>query len=292
MGYTHYWTQKKTIKSADWIEIQAACIRIIAAAVQSGVRIAGADGTGSPLLNTETISFNGDGKEDCSYSYTSSFDGTLRRVEQFGAHESFWLDRKLQRDENERSPNNGKLIKWTFCKTARKPYDVAVTAIGCCLESIWPNYFEFTSDGHLNDWQAGLALARQALPSKGNQLDAPAWVRDETRWVERGISGSKLGLHKHITQGWVIVDQSKPLLEPSSFVPEDGALRAVNGFKNRCYGGKEYARLSNKLINSLARIYSPAAQFIKNQTAESVMLGSMLQQFSQIANKQLSAATA
>jgi hypothetical protein len=291
MGYTHYLTQRKNITALDWQDMQAAFVRIMAKAKQEGLQLCGPDGTGSPEFGSDCLAFNGDESQDCSYDHTSSYNGRVTRIEQCGAHESFVIERKLQRDEREYSTEKGKLIKWTFCKTAEKPYDVAVTAIGCYLETMWPQYFEFSSDGGADDWQAGLALACRAMPEKGNQMAIPAWVQDGERWQDHGISGKRYALKKHIVQGWVIVDQSKPLLAPTMSITEDVAIRSAQQFKSGSWRGDEYNRQVNKVLKNLMDTYSSKLAFVRNQSAESVMLGSLLEQFANIANKQLTKAT-
>jgi hypothetical protein len=68
-----------------------------------------------------------------------------------------------------------------FCKTARKPYDVAVTATLCYLATVAESH-TVSSDGHGRDWLAGLEEARRALPRYGNRLDIPRDILEEDRW--------------------------------------------------------------------------------------------------------------
>jgi hypothetical protein len=59
-----------------------------------------------------------------------------------------------------------------FCKTERRPFDVVVTASLCYLASVWGNY-DVHGDGNEEDFAAGLALARQALPDQADRLARP-----------------------------------------------------------------------------------------------------------------------
>lgn len=52
---------------------------------------------------------------------------------------------------------------FSFCKTARKPYDVVVVAVLCALASICKDYVKVTSDGDRDDWLEGQKLACDAL---------------------------------------------------------------------------------------------------------------------------------
>jgi len=68
-------------------------------------------------------------------------------------------------------------LNFNFCKTARKPYDIAVVACLCILEHFCPDA-GVSSDGHPDEWLDGLQLAREAtgleaitLPKKVLGLD-------------------------------------------------------------------------------------------------------------------------
>lgn len=146
MGYTHYWTQTRDFTPEQMGDIVAAVRRIIKTAQKCEVScgygedtvmptICGFDGTGAPTLNEEEISFNGQGPD---------FD-----------HETFYFKAKRE------LPYPGGELGWACCKTARKPYDVVVTA---CLTFLQADYgFEVSSDGEMEEWEAGVALAEEAL---------------------------------------------------------------------------------------------------------------------------------
>lgn len=85
------------------------------------------------------------------------------------AHETFYVDQG--NDE------------WSFCKTARKPYDVAVTAILAYLEGAHPDKFSVGSDGDSDDWQAGIKLLKTALGTKAAFAQVPAEIR--TRRIKK-----------------------------------------------------------------------------------------------------------
>jgi hypothetical protein len=79
------------------------------------------------------ICFNGDGMEDLD-------------------HESFYF-----------SPNASKREKeFSFCKTARKPYDLAVCATLIALKVRIPG-FSYTSDGDAEEWKPAKAFVRKHL---------------------------------------------------------------------------------------------------------------------------------
>jgi len=63
-----------------------------------------------------------------------------------------------------------------FCKTANKPYDLAVTACLIALKSRLGNLVEIDSDGRKSDFHDGLKLACKVLKLK--KLAIPVNIRD------------------------------------------------------------------------------------------------------------------
>jgi hypothetical protein len=155
MGYTHDWKQGDFTK-AEWADIKRDVAVILQKAMEEGVTIGDAFGEVGAVFRTEAwgedIAFNGFGDESC---------------------ETFWIGQKRAPLESWQTPaQRGR----AFCKTARRPYDVAVTACLCYLESVYPKKLQADSDGGVEDWQEGLALARRALPRLDNVLHIPAVV--------------------------------------------------------------------------------------------------------------------
>jgi len=56
--------------------------------------------------------------------------------------------------------------EFSFCKTAQKPYDVVVVACLIALKNRLGNLIEVSSDGEVEDWADGLALAERVLKRK------------------------------------------------------------------------------------------------------------------------------
>jgi hypothetical protein len=132
MGYTHYWFERpKTLENyealcADVDKIGGYCSR-------AGIALAGYDklkGTyrkGAPLHNPSFIGFNGVGKN---------------------AHETFYMLKNYSESSDSLSS--------VFCKTALKPYDLAVCLVLLRMVEIVPG-FAFESDGNLDSEPAWLA---------------------------------------------------------------------------------------------------------------------------------------
>lgn len=150
MGYTHYLTVSKAeIDAKTWEQITDDVKAIVGKSpvllVREYDRV-----DEKPEINGEVIAFNGPGED---------------------GHETFWVSRV-----NDRAPRyKGDNPRWSFCKTAQKPYDVVVTAILAYLASVWPNLYSVTSDGDQEEWRDGVDLARAALPN--NAISVPRGVR-------------------------------------------------------------------------------------------------------------------
>jgi len=162
MGYTHYFTRRLgRIHREPWAQI-CEDVRAILTHAQAIQSIPLANGHGEPgtqpKIDDGVIAFNGVGED---------------------SHETFYLTRRLREaapweDEARR--------RFDFCKTAHKPYDMAVTAVLCYLSSVAETH-TVTSDGDARDWTPGLEMARLALPHLGNRLDYPRALLEEARWT-------------------------------------------------------------------------------------------------------------
>lgn len=164
MGYTHYWTQTRSFTKEEWIEVSADLAEILSYVENDlGVPLANGMGDGGtrPEFTGSIIQFNGVGDD---------------------SHETFTVDLKRTR------LYPGATLGGSFCKTARKPYDIAVTACLCYLSSV-AGAFSVSSDGSGSDFVLGLDAARKALPNKANQLDIPMDVMKRDRWTGPWVSG-------------------------------------------------------------------------------------------------------
>ena len=147
MGYTHYWTHSTEFTDTEWLDVKDDLSAIVAEAKRDGIGIGsfcGESGIPVPTVDVwdgqEVVGFNGIGEE---------------------SHETFVIYQKRRPlEEWQDKSRHG----WDFCKTARKPYDVAVTASLIYLESFYPSKFSVSSDGTATDWESGFRLARRALP--------------------------------------------------------------------------------------------------------------------------------
>lgn len=140
MGYTHYWTQTRDFTVKEWEQIGKDMDALFEhVSIVQSIPLAGAQGEPdtNPIVNDDKIWFNGSGD---------------------GSHETFCLNRISKGRD--------------FCKTAQKPYDLAVTAALCYLQSVTKSH-EVSSDGEESDWTKGLEEARKVWPQHAAVLAIP-----------------------------------------------------------------------------------------------------------------------
>jgi hypothetical protein len=155
MGYTHYFAYDPNAESfvAAWPQMVTDAL-LIATHVQRslGVRLAGGFGDGEPELSERRIWLNG------------TRSGDLH-------HETLLIDPAPPKTRHEREPQCGsdlarqdlerrtdRAFVTGFCKTARKPYDIAVTSILLRCRHLAPDAFVIASDGAWElEWQHGAA---------------------------------------------------------------------------------------------------------------------------------------
>jgi len=115
MGYTHYWTPKEVSKE-QFAEFLSVCKKL-RKNLSKDILIKGWDGTGRPQFDQKGVGFNGDATEDLD-------------------HETFLITPE---------PTDN------FCKTARKPYDLLVSA--CLIAAYEILKYDVSSDGKMTDWK-------------------------------------------------------------------------------------------------------------------------------------------
>jgi hypothetical protein len=137
MGYTHYWylnnDADEEILKSKYAELLPIVKKITE---ESHIRL-------ESSLSEEYIHFNGiegDGHEDFLW-----FPGHRTKFNMVLGNQNF-----------------------SFCKTARKDYDVVVVAILCAIQRIYGDELvKISSDGDMNgcDWEPGRALFEKVMTS-------------------------------------------------------------------------------------------------------------------------------
>ena len=161
MGYTHYFDHSK-VSQITWDEIVSDCKKLYENMPEHSMSSGGfyaedlliLDGCfygrdndiNGPIFSSKEIWFNG---TDSDYDVNSDDSPNL-------SHETF----VLRRDGESRS----------FCKTARKPYDLMVQAcllVYCCHS---PDTIKLSSDGDKDDWEEAIKFVYNVLGYKINPL--------------------------------------------------------------------------------------------------------------------------
>jgi hypothetical protein len=130
IGYTHYWTIKSSIKD-KFPEFADDCKKVLDHEIKNGTKLAFECTIDSkpPLTNNNTVRFNGVGEE---------------------GHETFLI--------------SASEIGFQFCKTARKPYDTAVTACLLLARHHFGSAIEMSSDGGSNGFNRAFLVLSRVFP--------------------------------------------------------------------------------------------------------------------------------
>jgi hypothetical protein len=142
MGYTHYYEITRDIPENSWMTFLGLC-RKICDARRNDICWESNYPTEPPELTPATIRFNGRGDN---------------------SHETFLLDRYSR--------------GFTFCKTARKPYDDVVTAILLAAHYCFGDDIEISSDGYADEWGPGQNLLAEVCNINIADEDIKALLED------------------------------------------------------------------------------------------------------------------
>jgi hypothetical protein len=166
MGYTHYWNQLRDFTREEWAQIREDFEALLKDVQHvQGIPLASGEGEPgtSPEFTDEYILFNGVGDD---------------------AHESFIVHRKRPPKEPWQSRRGG-----DFCKTARKPYDLAVIAALSYLCTVPdPAAFGANSDGHGRDWLEGLGRGSACATPIRQRPGHPMDILRSDRWCGPWVS--------------------------------------------------------------------------------------------------------
>lgn len=174
MGYTHYIRRPLEVPQEEFTAIATDFSEVVAELAKHGLRLAGGAGTGIPEIDRDAIVFNGVEKcghkdVDLGIAWPASkargqsaeaelqvkgswFAGALLAKRTCGgdcSHETFCFERILE-PESWHHPENGLYLE--FCKTAFKPYDLAVTACLMIIKHRLGETVEISTDGDDENW--------------------------------------------------------------------------------------------------------------------------------------------
>jgi hypothetical protein len=145
MGYTHYCRRVKELPSDKFNQFSNDCKAIAAYAKKvHGIDISGWDGNGDPVFDAGEVCFNG--------SFADGDD-----------YETFRIERVYEPNQFEDVDESG--MYFTFCKTARRPYDIVV--LGCLLfaKFRFGNLVKITSDGGSDALNEAYSVFSEIMPT-------------------------------------------------------------------------------------------------------------------------------
>ncbi|MGR3938430.1 hypothetical protein [Streptomyces sp. BRA346] len=143
MGYTHYFAYAPSTREFQdaWPRMVADARRIVAHVQSLGIAVTGPLGRGSPETSESCIALNG------QFDHESL---VISPGPPNPAHDPYGAGQYATRG-----------FVWSFCKTARKPYDLAVCAILLRCWQLAPRAFVIGSDGGWDaEWKFGADHAR------------------------------------------------------------------------------------------------------------------------------------
>ncbi|MGB9812458.1 MAG: hypothetical protein ACPLRZ_11470 [Thermovenabulum sp.] len=186
MGYTHYWYRPKNIKPDVFSKIVEDFRKVLPIIKGYGVVLKGPLGEGEPIINENEVSFNGDRNcghttEDMGILWPSENAGGVnidlenkisgewyagklietRTCDGDCSHESFYFPRDYKPLEWEKPKKNG--LYFQFCKTAFKPYDLAVNVFLVIAKYHLQDKIRVCSDGKDTHWFDGKLICQMEL---------------------------------------------------------------------------------------------------------------------------------
>jgi hypothetical protein len=119
----------------------------------------------NPVFNKDRVHFNGGSskkriKEQDGKGRAEWKDVDIKEGSEDLGHETFCLQRKAPKKEKWQRDDK---YFFSCCKTARKPYDLMVTACLILYKYYFP-YVQVSSDGNESEWQQAWEFVACALP--------------------------------------------------------------------------------------------------------------------------------
>ena len=187
MGYTHYWYRDKQLNAEQFAAAAKDFQKVADALAEHGLVLAAGWGTDDAEITSSLICFNG--QENCGHTERDLgitwpsddaggvnvaaqpdgewFAGVTLPTRTCGgdcSHEGFLIEPQyeLLGDYDKPHPEEGGKY-FAFCKTAYKPYDLAVTACLIILKHHISNAIKVYSDGKVEHWFDAQMLCSSVL---------------------------------------------------------------------------------------------------------------------------------
>lgn len=177
MGYTHSWSRPQVISPAAFHAITADFQQVMPALETAGSPIANAHGLEEPEFAPDHIRFNG--VRHCGHapnpevrlpwpgngaggigSNVGITSGTLsfRTCNGDCSYESVWFDRCIDTEWTDEDGTSS-----SFCKTAFRPYDLALTVFLLIAKQHLGREFRIKTDGEAAQWEDAQRLCQAEL---------------------------------------------------------------------------------------------------------------------------------
>lgn len=159
MGFTHYWDMSRDISERNFKKLTKD-MKLIEEFLKDSDKL---DKLTGGMYKDVTLHFaNGDGKT------------VLYDEEQF----CFNGDGSKGLDHESMHIRLGANDSWTFCKTARKPYDLAVTLILMSLK-YHIRSTKVSSDGNNEDWHSAFVVWEKVFPRRSVMFKFKKWKQND-----------------------------------------------------------------------------------------------------------------
>jgi hypothetical protein len=210
MGYTHYWYRPKEIPPEVFKAIVSDFKTILNTLEGFGLKLAGGNGTGEPEINDEVVCFNGSklcghpknpnliipwptpdawGLGPSEHAIKGDWHGGVlintRTCNGDCSYETFYFPRVFDKPYASEYRWNGKEYWFDFCKTAYRPYDLAVNCFLIIVKHYLKEDLIVHSDGSLMQWADAMAVCQDVL-GYGNDFGFDGGVQPQS--VE-GVKG-------------------------------------------------------------------------------------------------------
>ncbi|HDZ77114.1 MAG TPA: hypothetical protein ENH41_03425 [Candidatus Omnitrophica bacterium] len=185
MGYTHYWYKQKEVELKKFKKIVDDFKKVLPEIIKVGVVLADGSGEGEPILNYNLVSLNGAIKcghlknEAISIPWPSKNAGGVAKFLEDAKKGNWFAGAEIEKRccDGDCSYEsfiferifNGKFLQkenglyFDFCKTAFRPYDLAVITFLIIAKHHLGKGIKVSSDGEDCHWFDGKLLCQQFL---------------------------------------------------------------------------------------------------------------------------------
>ncbi len=193
MGYTHYYRVSAEFDADKFFNVASDFKKMITPLKHLGISLGDGHGENHPIITPKEICFNG--LKNCGHQKrhivlpwpgenatgvathgtdtklvigknTSWFAGPqieTRVCNGDCSYETFSLQQKFEKMYDEQSPEASGGLFFDFCKTAYRPYDLAVNTCLVIAQHHLGPAIEISSDGDMNHWEESMQLCNHFL---------------------------------------------------------------------------------------------------------------------------------